>query len=102
MSETTSAGIERRDLTNRDTFNSSSGSTFTTDGGSGGGGGGLSTSDKIALGVGIPSGIAGIVAIIVAWYKYCYKRKPSKQDHHQANQRSPTFIVPRPAVAEMD
>ena len=101
MSETTSAGTERRDLIDRDTYNSASGSTYTTDS-SGGRGGGLSTSDKIALGVGIPCGVAAIVAIVGTWYKCYYKRKSPKPDNLQANQPSPMFIVPRPAMAEMD
>lgn len=72
----------------------------------------MSTSDKIALGVGIPSGIGAVAGIFFGWLE-CYRRgkwrkwrnsrKSKKQpEHRQANQPFPTFIVPTPAVAEMD
>jgi hypothetical protein len=109
MSETTIAGIERRDLIDRDTYNSSSGSSYTTDSGgsgSGDGGGGLSTSDKIAIGVGVPGGLGAIAAALFAWWECCHKRKkrrqPKQPQHSQVNQRPPRFIVPTPAMAEMD
>jgi len=104
MSETTFAGNERRDLLNRDTFNSSSGSSFTTgdngDGG-GGGGGGLSTSDKIAIGVGVPGAFGTIAGAYYAWWQY-KRRRRGQREHSQAQQPAPRFIVPTPAMAEMD
>jgi len=38
------------------------------------GGGGLSTSDKIAIGVGVPVGFFSIIAAIITWWKCCCGR----------------------------
>jgi hypothetical protein len=93
-------------LIEKDTYNAPSGASITT----GGGGGGLSTSDKIAIGVGVPSGAAAVIAAFIAWYE-CYHKgrcrksrktqKPPKSEAVPATQAPSTFIVSTPAMAEL-
>jgi hypothetical protein len=102
---------KRMSLIEKDTFSAPSGATITT---GSGGGGGLSTSDKIAIGVGVPSGIAAVAAAIIAWYECCHKGRCRKSKKSMKTQRptgsinspathvAPSFIVPTPAMAELD
>jgi hypothetical protein len=53
-------------------------------------GSGLSTSDKIAIAVGVPSAVAAIAATFLAWYLYrLKKRKLSQQKGLPERQRLP-------------
>ena len=98
-----SATTERRTI-----YSAPSGATITT---GGGGGGGLSTSDKIAIGVGVPGGIGAVVCAVVAWYECWHKGRcrksrkagPSAQPVHvPAPQAASGFAITTPKIAEMD
>jgi len=42
----------------------------TDGGGSSGSGGGLTTDQKIAIGIGVPSAVGTVIAAIVGWKRY--------------------------------
>ena len=64
------------------TTSSAAQSPTTTDGqqpeqssGGGGGGGGLSVSDKIAIGIGVPVGLATMLGTWISWKLYSSRKK---------------------------